>query len=146
MFYFTEATLGAVRIDDYKYRFIDQPGGWLGGTVKVDWPILTNIRLDPFERTGMPSGANGSMNYTDWFVYEFWRFVFVQQVVAKFAQSFDRVPADAEGRKLQPGGREGADPQRHQVALRAIGTCAKQASQVCGACSRPALCGATARC
>ena len=53
IFYFTEGTLGAVRIDDYKYRFTDQPDGWLGGTVKVDWPILVNLRLDPFERTGM---------------------------------------------------------------------------------------------
>ena len=30
IFYFGESTLGAVRIDDFKYRFIDQPGGWLG--------------------------------------------------------------------------------------------------------------------
>ena len=50
-----------MRIDDFKYRFTDQPGGWLGGTVKVDWPILTNIRLDPFERTGLPSGDKGSI-------------------------------------------------------------------------------------
>src|SRR5262249_46106264 len=49
IFYFAETTLGAVRIGDFKYRFIDQPEGWLGNTVKVDWPILTNIRLDPFE-------------------------------------------------------------------------------------------------
>ena len=42
-----------MRIDDYKYRFIDQPSGWLGGTVKPDWPILVNLRLDPFERTGL---------------------------------------------------------------------------------------------
>src|SRR5262249_5319768 len=34
IFYFAESTLGAVRIDDYKYRFIDQPNGWLGGTIK----------------------------------------------------------------------------------------------------------------
>src|SRR5262249_4395380 len=47
IFYFTESTLGAVRVGDFKYRFIDQPGGWLGGTVKVDWPIITNLRLDP---------------------------------------------------------------------------------------------------
>ena len=39
IFYFTESTLAAVRIDDYKYRFTDQPSGWFGGTVKVDWPI-----------------------------------------------------------------------------------------------------------
>ena len=40
VYYFAEGTLGAVRIDDLKYRFIDQPGGWLGGTVHTDWPIL----------------------------------------------------------------------------------------------------------
>jgi arylsulfatase A-like enzyme len=64
IFYFTETTLGAVRIDDYKYRFTDQPSGWFGATVKVDWPILTNLRLDPFERTGMYNGKdNGSIAY-----------------------------------------------------------------------------------
>ena len=57
IFYFTESTLGAVRINDYKYRFIDQPNGWFGATVKVDWPILTNLRLDPLERTGFSNGA-----------------------------------------------------------------------------------------
>ena len=30
IFYLGESTIGAVRIDDYKYRFIDQPKGWLG--------------------------------------------------------------------------------------------------------------------
>jgi len=86
--YFAESTLGAVRIGDYKYRFIDQPGGWLGGTVKPDMPILVNLRLDPFERTGLA----GSLNNYSWFVYEFWRFVFVQQVVMKFAESFVEFP------------------------------------------------------
>jgi arylsulfatase len=87
IFYFTESTLSAVRINDYKYRFTDQPNGWLGSTVKVDWPILVNLRLDPFERTGMPTATGGSLFYKDWFAYEFWRFVFVQQVVGKLAQT-----------------------------------------------------------
>jgi arylsulfatase A-like enzyme len=86
--YFAEGTMGAVRIGDYKYRFIDQPQGWLGGTVKVDWPILTNLRLDPLERTGLAQ----SLEYAQWFKYEFWRFVFVQDVVAKFAESFTEFP------------------------------------------------------
>ncbi len=91
--YFTESTLAAVRIDDYKYRFTDQPNGWLGATEKVDWPILTNLRLDPFERTGMFNGKdNGSLGYYNWFVYEFWRFVFVQQVVGQEAQTFINFP------------------------------------------------------
>ena len=84
IFYFTEGTLSAVRINDYKYRFTDQPNGWLGATLKVDWPILVNLRLDPFERTGMYNGKDGgSIAYYDWFKYEFWRFVFVQQEVAQ---------------------------------------------------------------
>ena len=83
IYYFTESTLSAVRIDNYKYRFTDQPNGWFGATEKVDWPILVNLRLDPFERTGI----TGSINYYNWFAYQFWRFVFVQQQVGKLAQS-----------------------------------------------------------
>jgi arylsulfatase A-like enzyme len=93
IFYLTETTLAAVRVDDYKYRFTDQPGGWLGATEKVDWPILTNLRLDPYERTGMFNGKdNGSIAYYNWFAYEFWRFVFVQQVVGKAAQTLIDFP------------------------------------------------------
>jgi arylsulfatase A-like enzyme len=97
VYYFTESTLSAVRIDDYKYRFTDQPQGWLGGTIKVDWPILTNLRLDPFERTGMPSGANGSLAFYNWFAYEFWRFVFVQQEVATLAKTALDFPPMQQG-------------------------------------------------
>jgi arylsulfatase len=98
IFYFTESTLGAVRVKDFKYRFTDQPGGWLGATVKVDWPILTNLRLDPYERTGMFNGKdNGSIAYYNWFAYEFWRFVLVQQEVGKAARSFVEFPPMQEG-------------------------------------------------
>jgi len=93
IFYFAETTLGAVRIGDYKYRFIDQPGGMIGGTVKVDWPILVNLRLDPFER----SGLTGSLAFYNWFAYEFWRFVFVKQEVAKYAQTFLEYPPMQKG-------------------------------------------------
>lgn len=93
IFYFTESTLSAVRIKDYKYRFTDQPSGWLGATQKVDWPILCNLRLDPFERTGMFNGQDGgSLAYYNWFVYEFWRFTFAQQEIGKYAQTFIEYP------------------------------------------------------
>jgi arylsulfatase A-like enzyme len=96
--YFTESTLSAVRIDDYKYRFTDQPSGWLGATLKVDWPILVNLRLDPFERTGMFNGKDGgSISYYNWFVYQFWRFQFVQQEVAKVAQTAIEFPPMQKG-------------------------------------------------
>jgi len=98
IYYFTETTLGAVRIDDFKYRFTDQPNGWLGATLKVDWPILTNLRLDPYERTGMFNGKdNGSIAYYNWFAFEFWRFALVQQEIAKAAHSFIEFPPMQKG-------------------------------------------------
>jgi arylsulfatase A-like enzyme len=93
VFYFAEGTLGAVRIDDFKYCFIDQPNGWFGGTVKLDVPILVNLRLDPFERTGM----TGSLQNFDWFKYEFWRFVYVQQEVEKLAHTAIEFPPMQKG-------------------------------------------------
>ena len=99
IFYLGESTLGAIRIDDYKYRFIDQPDGWVGGKTHPDMPILTNLRLDPFERTGWASNgaAKGSMQYWDWFKFEFWRFVFVQQELGKEIQTFLDFPPMQKG-------------------------------------------------
>jgi arylsulfatase len=99
IFYFAESNLGAVRIDDFKYRFIDQPDGWLGNKNHPDVPILTNLRLDPLERAGWPQDGvkSGSMEYFDWFQYEFWRFVFVQQQVGKLAQTALEYPPMQRG-------------------------------------------------
>jgi arylsulfatase len=99
VWYFGESTLGAVRIDDFKYRFIDQPQGWLGEKTKLDVPTLTNLRLDPFERTGWPDDGTkyGAQQYFDWFKYEFWRFVFVQQQVEKLAMTAVEFPPMQKG-------------------------------------------------
>jgi arylsulfatase A-like enzyme len=99
IFYFGESALGAIRIDDYKYRFIDQPGGWMGAKVAIDVPILTNLRLDPFERMGWPENqaAQGSQQYFDWFKFQFWRFVFVQQQVTKLAETAIEFPPMQKG-------------------------------------------------
>jgi len=97
VFYFTESNLAAVRIDDFKYRFIDQPGGWIGDKTRPNAPILVNLRLDPFERMAWPEGNLGSYEYFDWFIYEFWRFVFVQKEVAKLAQTAIEYPPMQKG-------------------------------------------------
>jgi arylsulfatase len=99
LFYLGESTVGAVRIDDYKFRFIDQPGGWLGEKSKPDVPYITNLRLDPFERMGWPNNGakEGAQDYFGWFKYEFWRFVFVQQAVAKELQTFLDYPPMQQG-------------------------------------------------
>jgi arylsulfatase A-like enzyme len=99
IFYLGESTVGAVRIDDYKYRFIDQPAGWLGDKTHPDVPYITNLRLDPFERTGWPSNGtkDGAQQYFDWFKYQFWRFVFVQQLIGKEIQTFLDYPPMQRG-------------------------------------------------
>jgi arylsulfatase A-like enzyme len=99
IWYFGESELGAVRIGDYKYRFIDQPAGWLGDKTKPDVPYITNLRLDPFERTGWPDNGTktGTQNFMNWFLYEFWRFTFVQQEVEKLAMTAIEFPPMQKG-------------------------------------------------
>jgi arylsulfatase A-like enzyme len=97
IFYFTEGTLAAIRVDDFKYRFIDQPGGWIGTTVHPDMPLLVNLRLDPLERTMWPNANMGSYEYFNWFMYEFWRFVLVQQEIAKAVPTFLEFPPMQKG-------------------------------------------------
>lgn len=99
IFYLGESTVGAVRIDDYKFRFIDQPQGWVGQKTHPDIPYITNLRLDPFERTGWPESGTkeGGQQYFDWFKYQFWRFVFVQQIVGKELQTFIDFPPMQRG-------------------------------------------------
>jgi arylsulfatase A-like enzyme len=99
IFYLGESTVGAVRIDDYKFRFIDQPHGWVGEKIHLDVPYITNLRLDPFERTGWPNDGTkeGGQQYFDWFKYQFWRFVFVQQVMGKELQTFLEFPPMQRG-------------------------------------------------
>ncbi len=99
IFYLGESTVGAVRIDDYKYRFIDQPNGWLGDKTHPDVPYITNLRLDPFERTGWPNNGtkDGAQQYFDWFKFQFWRFVFVQQLMGKEIQTFLEYPPMQRG-------------------------------------------------
>src|SRR5206468_9772018 len=64
-----------------------------------DGPILVNLRLDPFERTGWPGNGtkDGAQGYFSWFQYEFWRFVFVQQVMGKEIQTFLDYPPMQRG-------------------------------------------------
>jgi arylsulfatase len=96
LFYFGGASLGAVRIDNFKFQFYQQPYGWPGEKTTTDMPTMVNIRQDPFERTPSIRGetlnnlGGGYMN--DFFAREFWRFVMVQQYVAKLAETAINYP------------------------------------------------------
>jgi arylsulfatase A-like enzyme len=93
IFYFGGAELGAVRINNFKYQFYDQPDGWPGPKVPLDMPLLYNIRQDPFERTPIQNLGEGSPGYMNGFyAREFWRFVFVQDMVAKLGATAIEYP------------------------------------------------------
>jgi arylsulfatase len=91
LFYFGGPHLGALRIDDFKFQFYQQPQGWPGEKVTTDMPVIINLRQDPFERT--PSIRSENMNdlgggyMNDFMAREFWRFVVVQQTVAELAKT-----------------------------------------------------------
>jgi arylsulfatase len=91
LFYFGGPQLGAIRIDDFKFQFIQQPYGWPGEKVTTDMPTIVNLRQDPFERT--PSVRGQSLNdlgggyLNEFYAREFWRFVVVQREVGKLAMT-----------------------------------------------------------
>jgi arylsulfatase A-like enzyme len=91
IFYFGGPHLGALRLDDFKFVFFQQPQGWPGEKVTTDMPTIINLRQDPFERT--PSIRSENMNnlgggyMNDFMAREFWRFVLVQKTVAELAKT-----------------------------------------------------------
>ena len=96
IFYFAGPKLGALRVDDYKFQFLQQPYGWPGEKVTTDMPGMVNLRQDPFERT--PSIRGESLNdmgggyMNAFYAREFWRFVLVQQKVAELAATAVEFP------------------------------------------------------
>jgi arylsulfatase len=96
LFYFGGPHLGAIRIDDFKFQFYQQPFGWTGEKTTTDMPTIVNIRQDPFERTVSIRGetlnnlGGGYMN--EFYAREFWRFVMVQQAVANLAKTAIEFP------------------------------------------------------
>ena len=113
IFYLGESTVGAVRIDDYKFRFIDQPAGWLGEKTHPDVPYITNLRLDPFERTGWPN--NGTKEGGAAIL----RLVQVPVLALRVrpadrrqgTPNLPRLSADAARRELQPRRRQGGNAE-----------------------------------
>ena len=58
---------------------------------------------------------NGSFQYVNWFTYEFWRFVYVQQEVAKAAQTLLEFPP------MQKGASFNLEQLKDELAKKAAG-------------------------
>jgi arylsulfatase len=109
LWYFTQSALAAVRIGDIKYQLLTMPNGWLGAQVKPGWPKLTNLRLDPFERLGFGPGESW-MSFEHYYGQEFWRFVMMQEEVAKLAKTAIDYPP------MQAGASFNLDAVKKQIA------------------------------
>ena len=126
LFYFGGPTLGALRIDDFKFQFYQQPYGWPGEKTTTDMPTVVNLRWDPFERT--PSLRGESMNESAWgygntfFAREFWRFVPGAAGSNGVGADGGRVSANAGAGLVQPRSRQiqdsrGVTQPRGTIAL-----------------------------
>ena len=93
IFYFSAGgDLNAVRYDDWKLHFTILEGGINTSYRKTPaWPLVINLRMDPFERA-----PKESQMYIRWMADQMWTFVPAQQIVGKFLQTFQEFPPSQE--------------------------------------------------
>jgi arylsulfatase A-like enzyme len=89
IFYFDDnANLNALRYNDYKISFAWIDGHlFTGRRMTQNVPIVTNLRLDPFERYHDQAGG-----YERWWGDKLWTMVPAQAIVADFLKSFKDYP------------------------------------------------------
>jgi arylsulfatase A-like enzyme len=85
-YYFTETTLHGVRYGDWKFLFKKQDKWFNGVQDQLTRPIITNLKLDPFERFHEARG------YDEWQENHSWTLGAATQVVAGFMKSLADYP------------------------------------------------------
>jgi len=93
IFYFGQGgELNAVRWNDWKLSFAIINGNIATGVRDVPgWPVITNLRADPFESASHESGM-----YIRWYADNLWLFVPIQAKLKSFLQTIPQYP-------FQPG-------------------------------------------
>ena len=93
MYFDAGGNLNAVRYQDWKIHFAIMEGGINEAYRKTpSWPLVVNLRQDPFEVT--PDSAL----YIRWYADQMWLFVPAQAIVGKFLATFkDYPPSQAVG-------------------------------------------------
>ncbi len=88
IFYFDAAgNLNAIRYNDWKLHFTLMEGAINEAYRKTpSWPILFNLRADPFEV------SHESALYIRWFADQMWTFVPAQNIAAEFLSTFVEFP------------------------------------------------------
>jgi arylsulfatase A-like enzyme len=88
-FYFSNtADLMAMRYDEWKVSFKTISGNlFTGEASSTQAPIVTNLRMDPWERY-----QDQSMNYGKWWGEKLWTMVPATVIVSQFLQTFEAFP------------------------------------------------------
>jgi arylsulfatase len=95
--YFSQfGDLNAIRWKDWKANFAGEQGNVVTGVRQVtSWPLLVNLRADPYER--MPFE---SMMYLRWYADNIWLFVPIGQKIKEFLATIPQYPFQ-EGSGMQ---------------------------------------------
>jgi arylsulfatase len=117
IFYFSQGgDLNAIRVDDWKIHFATIQGNIATGVRTVTgWPMLINLRADPYERMPM----EGEMGYLRWYADNMWTFVPAQAYIKTFLDTLDDYPMQA-GSSLSAAGINYGSLQRAKAMERLI--------------------------
>ncbi len=94
-FYFTETTLHGMRYGNWKVLFRDQESWFRSPQPVLSTPIITNLKLDPFERFHEARG------YDEWAENRSWILGQVGGHLAEFLKSFKEFPPSQESFSVQ---------------------------------------------
>ncbi|MBN8184700.1 arylsulfatase [Labrenzia aggregata] len=88
LYFGQDAKLNAVRWQDWKLSFAYIQGNMADGVRFVpQWPTITNLRMDPFEKAPNESGM-----YLRWMIDQMWLFVPVAEEARAFLESIPAYP------------------------------------------------------
>lgn len=85
-YYFTETTLHGMRYGDWKFLFKDQDKWFNGVQQNLTTPLITNLKLDPFERFHKARG------FDEWQENRSWTLKPAMNQIAVFAKSLKEYP------------------------------------------------------
>ena len=79
---------------DWKVQFAAVEGNIaMGERVVTNWPTITHLKADPFEK----AMHEGEMGYMRWYADNMWLFVPIQDKIASFLGSIPDYPFPAKG-------------------------------------------------
>ncbi len=96
-YYFTETTFHGMRYGDWKLLFRDQKHWFRSPQLPLSSPIITNLKLDPFERFHEARG------YDEWAENRSWILGPAGKQIASFVKTFEAFPPSQASMSVQVG-------------------------------------------